>query len=210
MKQVANVLSSPATGAFGPSGDGVARRLGLVVSVHPRQWLARLGAPGIAAIGVLIACAGFYMSVLMPLDAEIDDLTERVNLLSGEVERATRGGRQGTPALADQMAAFYRLFPRQGQLTDTVAKVFDAAAAQGIALQQGEYRVVDDPAGALRRFQITLPVKADYPRIRRFLASVVAEIPTAALEHVQFERRKIGDPQVEATIKLAIYLEQGS
>jgi hypothetical protein len=210
MKQLANILSNPAAGASEPSGGSVVHRLGQAVPVHPRQWLGRLGTPGIAAIGLLIACAGFYMSVLMPLDAEIDDLTERVSLLSWEVERATLGGQQGTPALADQMAAFYKLFPGQGQLTDAVAKVFDAAAVHGIALQQGEYRIAEDQAGALKRFQITLPVTADYPRIRRFLATVVAEVPTAALEHIQFERRKIGDPQVEATIKLAIYMEQGS
>jgi hypothetical protein len=210
MKPAVNVIATHGTEASGPSAGGVVRRLGSAVSVHPRQWLNRLGTPGIAAIGLLTACAGFYMSVLMPLDAEVDDLTERVNRLSGEVERATSGGRQGVPALADQMSAFYKLFPRQGQLTDAVAKVFDAAAAQGIVLQQGEYRVVDDPAGELKRFQVTLPVKADYPRIRRFLANVAAEVPTAALEHIQFERQKIGDPQVEATIKLAIYLEQRS
>ncbi len=189
---------------------GGSEGLRAMLRAHPRQWLGRLGSPGIAAIGLLTACAGFYVSVLQPLDSGVDEIRARVNATAKAVERATGGDRGGVATAREQMGEFYRLFPRQIQLTDTLAKVFDAAAAHNIALQQGEYRVAVDTDGHLRRFQVTLPIKADYPRIRRFLAHVAAEIPTAALEHVQFERRKIAEPQVEATIKLAIYLERKS
>jgi hypothetical protein len=190
--------------------SGGSERIRAMLQVHPRQWLVRLGAPGIAAIGLLTACAGFYVSVLEPLDSSVDDLSARVSAISEEVERAAGGNRGGVATVREQMGEFYRLFPRQSQLTDTLAKVFAAAAAQGISLQQGEYRVAEEADGHLRRFQVTLPIKADYPRIRRFLASIAAEVPTAALDHVQFERQKIAEPQVKATIKLAIYLEQES
>ncbi|MBI4998633.1 MAG: hypothetical protein HZC22_17395 [Rhodocyclales bacterium] len=191
-------------------GVGGAERIKALLQAHPRQWLSWLGTPGIAAIGLLTACAGFYVSILQPLDSEVDELSVHVKAIAGEVERAAGGSQAGGATMKEQMGEFYRLFPRQDQLTNTLAKVFDAAAVHGISLQQGEYRVAEDTHGYLRRFQVTLPIKADYPRIRRFLASIAAEVPTAALEHVQFERRKINDPQVEATIKLAIYLEQKS
>lgn len=187
-----------------------AERIRALLQAHPRQWLGRLGTPGVAAIGLLTACVGFYVSILQPLDSEVDELSAHVTAIARQVERAAGASQGGVATLKEQMGEFYGLFPRQAQLTDTLAKVFDAAAVHGISLQQGEYRVAEDTDGYLRRFQVTLPIKADYPRIRRFLASVAAEVPTAALEHVQFERRKINDPQVEATIKLAIYLEQKS
>jgi hypothetical protein len=173
-----------------------------------RYLLTRLGLPGVAAIGLLTACAGFYVSVLAPLDSKIDKVTASVRDLSERVDQAANGTRGGTLSVADQLVEFYRLFPQQGELTDTLGKVFDTAQTQGLALQQGEYQVSADKAGKLQRFQILLPVKADYPRIRRFLVSLAAAVPTAALEHIQLERQKIGDTQVEATIKLAIYLEQ--
>ena len=176
----------------------------------PRQLLSRLGFPGIAAIGLLVACAGFYVSVMMPMSTKIDEVHAAVRSLSDRVERAASGSRQGDLPVSEQLAEFYKLFPQQNQLTDTVGKIFEIAKAQGLALPQGEYRVADEQAGKLRRFQMLFPVKAEYPSIRRFLASLATDVPAAVLEHIQFERQKIGDPQVEATIKLALYVEQGS
>lgn len=185
-------------------------RLEGAMRLQPRQLLSRLGIPGVAAIGLMTACAAFYASVLLPLDLRIDEVRDSVQRLSERAERAANASLRGELPIAQQLAAFYRLFPPQAKLTDTVGKIFAAAHAQGIVLVKGEYRVVEDPAGKLRRFQVVLPVKADYPRIRRFLAGLAAEVPSAALEHIQFERQKIGDTQVEVTIKLALYVEQGS
>ena len=114
---------------------------------HPRQLLSRLGVPGIAAIGMLTACAAFYVSVMMPMGARIDEVQDSVRSLSQRIEQVTRGSRQGDLPVAEQLAEFYRLFPQQNQLTDTVGKVFEIAGLQGIALQQGEYRVAEDQGG---------------------------------------------------------------
>lgn len=175
---------------------------------QPQQFLQGLGVPGIAAISLLIACAGFYASVMLPMDARIDEVQDSVRAITERADQAGAGGRRGTLPAGEQLAEFYKLFPQQAQLTDTVGQVFEAARANGLVLLQGEYRVAEDQSGRLRRFQMMLPVKADYPRIRRFLATLAADVPTAALEHIQFERQKIGDLQVDATIKLALYLER--
>lgn len=181
-----------------------------LLQAHPRHLLDQFGKPGIVAIGLLAACLGFYTSVLLPLDEEIDDLTSRVKRTSAQVAKVSGSGAVGAATVREQMGEFYRMFPPQAQLTEVLAKIFDAAAAEGISLQKGEYRTGEETEGYLRRYQITLPVKADYPRIRRFLGAVAKQVPTAAIEHVQFERQKIADPQVEATIKLAVYLERQS
>ena len=211
MRQAARAMEGNAGMADQPASE-VARMKWLRNSLQgqPRQLLTRLGVPGITAIGVLTACAAFYISIMMPMDARIDAVRDSVRTLTDQVGQATSGSRQGALPVAEQLAEFHRLFPRHGQLTDTVDKVFKAARSQGIFLQQGEYRMAEDQAGKLQRFQILLPVKTEYPKIRRFLARLSAELPTLALEHIQFERQKIGDTQVEATIKLALYVERGS
>jgi len=56
------------------------------------------------------------------------------------------------------------------------------------------------------RFQITLPVKGEYLKIRKFLAALPTVLPIVALENVQFQRQKIADPVVEAKIRLVLYL----
>ena len=55
---------------------------------------------------------------------------------------------------------------------------------------------------------MTLPVRGEYRQIRQFLASTGAKVPIASLEQVQFERQKVGDPLVDARIRLVLYLEQ--
>jgi hypothetical protein len=184
--------------------------LRVVSWLQPRQLSTRLGIPGFVATGLLTVCGAFYVSVMMPMDARINEVQDTVRTLAERVEQASSGSRKGVLPVAEQLTEFYRLFPKQGQLTDTVGKVFDAARVQGITLHRGEYRVAEEDVGRLRRFQMLLPVKGDYPAIRRFLARLAVDVPTLALEHIQFERKKIGDSQIEATIKLALYLERGS
>jgi len=60
-------------------------------------------------------------------------------------------------------------------------------------------------------FQMTFPVKGNYPQIRKFLTALKVDIPSLSLQQVQFQRQKVGDAMVEANIKLVLYfLEQKS
>jgi len=47
------------------------------------------------------------------------------------------------------------------------------------------------------RFQMTLPLKGKYPQIRKYLDSLLAEIPIVSLENLQLERQKVGDPALK-------------
>jgi len=67
-----------------------------------------------------------------------------------------------------------------------------------------------DKVGKLVRYQMTLPVKGEYPQIRKFLTDLPGALPAVALENVQFERQKIADPNVEAKIRLVLYMERAS
>ena len=70
--------------------------------------------------------------------------------------------------------------------------------------------MTQDKVGQLMRYKIMLPVQGKYPQIRKFLASLPSEIPVIALENVQFERKNIVDADVQAKIKLVLYLVQAS
>ena len=63
-------------------------------------------------------------------------------------------------------------------------------------------------AGELTRYQIVLPVHGDYVHVRRFLASVLRDVPYAALDGVSFERKKVSDATIEARVRLSLFMEQ--
>ena len=105
---------------------------------------------------------------------------------------------------------FYQKFPDEGNASLWMGKLVALAASRGINLNDGEYKATHDKIGKLVRFQMTLPVNGKYPQIRKFLSDLQGTLPAVALENVQFERQKVADPNVEATIKLVLYLERAS
>ncbi len=172
-----------------------------------RRWLRLLGWPGVAGVGLLSACAAFYFSVVQPAEANLSTTHRDAISIQERVKEAAKGLNRSELPPAEQLAAFYRIFPGDKHLLTWLGKIFVVAQSEGITLDQGEYKLTRDRIGKLVRFQATLPVKGEYPQIRKFLSHLRTEIPIVAVEHLQFERQKVDAPTVEAKIILALYLE---
>lgn len=170
---------------------------------------ASLGWPGMLGLGLLLLACGFYYSTLRSEQSRLDGLHQQI-AKQREQRAAPAEGAGGPTTPADKLAAFYGFFPRPGDLPDLLAKVFAAAKAQGLQLEHGEYRVLTDNVGGLTQFQITLPLRGTYPQIRKFVDGAMAVVPTLSLESIQFDRQKVGDPAVDANVKLAVYLGKKS
>jgi len=187
-----------------------------VVAASPvwvrRRWLHLFGWPGVVGAGMLAACSAFYVSTIEPARARLNETHESVISVQERVKLAANGlnpkGQDRSDLTpAEQLAEFYRIFPNEKNMLPWLQKVFDLAETHGIRLNQGEYKVTRDRVGKLVRFEMILPVRSEYPQIRKFLNSLRAEIPILSMEHLQFERQKVNDSEVEAKIRLALYLE---
>jgi hypothetical protein len=160
-------------------------------------------------MGLIVFVAGFYLSTLRPEQSRLEEL-----------QRLTAAAREQGPAAAsnagvglspsDKLAAFYEFFPKDGNLPDLLEKVFAAARAEGLQVEQGDYRVVPSISNGLAQFQLTLPVRGTYPQIRRFVDIAMSDVSSLVLDSIQFERRKVGDASVEAKVKLTAYLGKKS
>ena len=173
-----------------------------------KRRLARLSREAAFGLGLLAISLAFYLSALLPAQAKLDQL--RTNMVSLQVKlqntAKTMRANQDTPA--EQLVVYYKFFPEQSTTPVWLGKIYKAARDQNIQLEQGEYRAVREKAGKLVRYQIALPVKGTYLQLRKFLAAVLTEIPIASLDHISFERQKIGDEVIEAKIKLTLYLDR--
>lgn len=171
-----------------------------------RRSIRYLGRPGILALGVLAACPAWYFSATIPAHERLQTAQSNARSLHERIARSTSamGTRQHTAG--EQLTEFYRIFPGEKSSPQWLEKLVAMAESQGLALDQGEYTAAPDKAAKLVRFQIILPVKGEYLKIRKFLAALPAELPIVALESVQFQRQKIADPMVEAKIRLVLYL----
>jgi hypothetical protein len=107
---------------------------------------------------------------------------------------------------ADQLAAYYRFFPKQDTAPDWMGKLYASAAQQGLNLEQGEYRLTHDRDAKMTRYDIVLPVKGGYLQLRKFIAQALADVPTLSLDSISFGRQKVGDIAVDAQLKFTLYL----
>ena len=165
-----------------------------------QAWLQALGPVGVLGIGVLFFCIPFYFSAVQPLEQEL-----RAQRLAAERLRArtpyqpvSSGGR------ADELRRFYSLFPPVEKLPDELEHLYRLARAAKLELLQGEYRL-EKTSGGLVSYRITLPLRGTYLQIREFVAATLRDMPIASLDALRFERKKIGDAQLEAQVRMSVY-----
>lgn len=173
-----------------------------------RRWLDLFGRPGILGVGLIAMCITLYVSTIQPAQMRLNSAHESVDSIQERLKRAANGLNHSELTPAEQLAEFYRIFPNEKNLLPWLEKIFALAQSNGINLNKGEYKMTHDRVGKLVRFQITLPIRGGYLQIRKYLNSLRAEIPIISIEHLQFERQKIGNHEVEAKIMLALYLER--
>jgi hypothetical protein len=164
--------------------------------------LRRLGTAGVLGIGVLLGCAAFYSSALVPLAEELaaqKAALERLQSRTLYQPVSAAGGR------AEELERFYKLFPPSERLTDEVARLHRLGRSAGLDLAQGEYRLERRPTG-LWAYRITLPVRGSYPQLRDFLAALLKEMPIASIEALRFERKRAADTQLAAQVRIIVHL----
>lgn len=175
----------------------------LQLNWHIRTGLKRLGFVGVVGIGLWVFVLTYYVSVLRPAASRLEDMQGQ----AASLDKLTHAAGGKSASVVEQLSAFHEFFPKSKRSPELLAKVYAAAARQGVSLGQGEYRVARDQGGNLLRYEVNLPVRAEYFQIRQFLTQVLAEIPNASLDNVSFQRQRIVDPVVESQIKLTFFME---
>jgi len=158
-----------------------------------------LGRPGLLGLGLLLAALGVDRLLTLPLEEAVRDGEARLQHLAAQ-PRPDR--------LATTAASLSARLPAGAAAPEGVSRLFAAAGHAGLHLQEGSYRVLVQPGGGLRRYQITLPVRGSYPAIRAFLAEALERRPDLALDSLALRRENIGGPEVEARLGLTLFLRE--
>jgi len=134
--------------------------------------------------------------------------TEYRRLIAEFVKPVVVQPRQTQSALlAERHAAFNATLAPKSALPDLIKSVFSEAGKAGLTLAQAEYRTAEDKAGGYTSYQMVLPVRGPYLKLREFVAGVLAANPAAALEEVSFRRDGIGNPTTEARLRFVFYIK---
>lgn len=155
-----------------------------------------LGWHGVAGLVMLACGCVFYLAQVYPLNHKLNQL--RV---------AASGG--GAKASANDTRRDLELFKasfRRGSLEDQLKEIHESGRATGLSFKRIEYRMLEEKRCGLRQYQITMPVTSSYPSIRQFSSLALAKMPGLSLDHISFQRKKIGDTMVEAELRFTLFL----
>jgi hypothetical protein len=165
-----------------------------------RRLAEELGTPGILGVGVLLFCALFYFSGVRPLEREVQAQQAAAERLKARtpLQLVSRGDR------GEDLRRFHALFPTIDQLPRELDRVYTIARTANLQVQQGEYRL-DARGPGLIAYRVTFPIRGTYGQLRQFVDATLKEMSTVSLETLRFERKKAGDTQLEAQVRLTMH-----
>lgn len=162
--------------------------------------------PVFCAACVLLMVGGAALLWLLPqraLQAERQAVALRLASMPAQVGAAA----VAAPISAnDNLLLFYDALGEKRYTEQQVKTLFGLAAKANLTLSQGEYKSAFDRNGRLHTYQVTLPVKGSYRDVWQFALLALRAIPFASLDEISFKRESIGQAQVEARLRLTLYL----
>ncbi|MGU7780109.1 hypothetical protein [Burkholderia sp. PU8-34] len=160
------------------------------------------GLPGFAGM-LMIGAAAIMAAAIASVEAD----TRAMRDPAGLVRAAQRHGQvDARDVAADAVAldALPDLFPRMSQSADDIASIFAQARDSHLTLGSAEYQVTTVSGARFARYQVLLPVKDQYGAIRHFLASVLNNVPNAALQEIHVERPAVSGDILDARVRFEL------
>lgn len=168
-----------------------------------RLALTALG-PVFCAACLLLLVGGAALVWLMPqraLQAERQKVALRLITMP-----APASAKAAPVSANDNLLHFYNELGEKRYAEQQVKTLFGLAAKAKLALSQGEYKSAYERNARVHTYQVTLPVKGSYADVWQFSMMALRAIPFASLDELSFKRDSIGAPQVEARLRLTLYL----
>lgn len=169
---------------------------------HASAWALWMG------LALVLGSLALQWGAIRPLQAQLEALE---NATSGKRESHIAGAGQALERPTGpraQLAAFYGYFDRGDKLTDLLATLHVVGRGAGLEIKRAEYRMSSSPERKLDRYQVLLPIRGSYQAIRAFIATALHELPTLSLDQVQFQRKEVGEPTIDAQVSFSFHLSR--
>lgn len=168
------------------------------------ETLRRLGAPGALGALLVVGSAGIALASLWPASHRLE--ASRSQLVEARARQTDPALRQAPPlTAAQQLAAIQSTLPPRKDATLSIERIYAAARKEGVALAKGEYVLVADQNAHVVRYQINLPVRSDYRKIRRFI-NTLASVPYLGLDEVSLQRQQIAETELDVRIRMTLFV----
>jgi hypothetical protein len=173
------------------------------VALQLRLWLGARSPVTLLACILLLAMGSLTLWLLPQRALQADQHRAALRQAAAPASVAVPGA---AASANDNLALFYGALGEKRYAEQQVKTLFGLAAKSGLTLSQGEYKTGYDRNARLHTYQVTLPVRGSYAEIWKFSLLALRTIPFASLDELSFKRETINDAQLEARLRLTLYL----
>jgi hypothetical protein len=170
------------------------------VAPQLRYQLLRVGPAGLAGAAATLAAVIIASIALFSIRSATDSLAAQ--LLAAQ---------QHPHVVATPQEAIGHVvssLPTRDQMPAVIAEVLKQAHEAGVRLDKGQYTYSPARAG-VGRYQLEIPVKAEYPNVRDFINRTLTAVPSAGLDKLHIERKVVGDSVVNADVRFVVFVRGG-
>lgn len=168
-----------------------------------RQWARRLGRTGMAGLLMLVIAVLVHVVHTAPLEVETIALQAQLADMRAAAKRV--------PAtVAAPAAGFVDRLPETSAASAVIGQLEQLARAHGLQLLRGQYTQGPVAGTTLQRWQLSLPVSAEYPKIIAFVAASLQALPTLALDELKLKRETIETADLDADLRFNLYLRESA
>ena len=183
------------------------RRALLAVELRLRRcnpWLLTMGMVWLLALGL--------WTVAVPARQ-----SELLGMVNGQNRAGKANAAENSKALAAEVpptAAHLKIFldnlgdPRYTE--QQLQSLFAIARGLSLELPQGKYRMACEAGASFCKYQIELPIKGPYVRVRSFLEDLLMVIPFASLDDLSFRREAVSDDEIEVRLAMTLFTRNTS
>ncbi|MGU7769069.1 hypothetical protein ACV229_02655 [Burkholderia sp. MR1-5-21] len=161
------------------------------------------GLPGFAGM-LMIGAAAILAAAIASVESDTRALRDPAGIVRAAAQRHRQVDARDAAADAVALDALPDLFPRFSQSADDIASIFAQARDSHLTLGSAEYQVTTVSGARFARYQVLLPVKDQYGTIRHFLASVLNNVPNAALQEIHVERPAVNGNILDARVRFEL------
>jgi hypothetical protein len=119
-------------------------------------------------------------------------------------QRNTASERTTPKPIPDSLRAIPAILPSTVTYTTDLARIFDIAKDQGIAMGSGDYRDADRVSIPVDIRLVDLRFEESYTKLKEFVATVLNTMPHVAVEDLRIERKDNLATRHRVTLKLAL------
>lgn len=145
-----------------------------------------------------------YIGMTLPLQKKVERLSRELTQMQHS-QNSRLSWKAGEPRT--YIARFYGMLPSEQNVPDLLEQIVDAAFENNVALDQGQFKQTPGMDLPITQFEVVLPATGKYGDIRKFVSRVLTEMPWAALDGIEFKRDDAKNPELEAQVRLTLFLK---